>query len=243
MTKTTRPLSRHALLAIIDHTLLKPETTLTECIEFIQDAQHMGLRRVCISPSLLQALTASTIKQTDLELVTVVGFPSGAHTVDVKAAEATMAIEAGAAEIDMVANLAHIMAGEYVALEAELQAVRAVTSGTILKVILETACLTDEQIRSSCRVARDAGLDFVKTSTGFHPAGGATAHAVAIMSESVGAQLGVKASGGIRTAAEASAMIVAGATRLGLSATRQILEQWDHEDAPPAQSAPHADRY
>ena len=243
MPNSSRPLSRQALLAIIDHTLLKPETTLAQCSEFLEDARQMGLARVCISPTLLNAHQSQNGEQSDLELVTVVGFPSGAHTAEVKAVEAKMAVAAGASEIDMVANLANILADDYAALEAELLAVRAVTSGRILKVILETACLTDEQIRSSCLVARDAGLDFVKSSTGFHPAGGATVHAISVMAETVGTELGVKASGGIRTAAEASAMIVAGATRLGLSATRQILDEWDLEDVPSAELTPHVGGY
>ena len=243
MSNSSRALSRQALLSIIDHTLLKPETTLTQCTEFLADARQMGLRRVCISPTLLNAQSARHGKPSQLEVVTVIGFPSGAHTAQVKAFEAKMAVATGASEIDMVANLATLAAGDYAALEAELLAVRAVTTGRVLKVILETACLTNEQIRSSCLVARDAGLDFVKTSTGFHPAGGASVHAVSIMAETVGDQLGVKASGGIRTAADASAMILAGATRLGLSATRQILEEWDLDDAPSAQSVPDAGGY
>lgn len=236
------PMNREALLAIIDHTLLTPETTLQQCTDFIADARRLGVRRVCISPTLLHAEASGSRANTELELVTVVGFPSGAHTAEVKAFEAKTAVAAGASEIDVVANLNFIMSGDYRSLESELSAVRAATTGRVLKVILETACLSDEQIRSASLVARDAGLDFVKTSTGFHPAGGASVHAVTILSATVGDQLGVKASGGIRTANDASAMLSAGATRLGLSATRQILDEWDRTEAH-ADLTPHPNAY
>lgn len=227
MPQSTRPISREQLLDVVDHTLLQPETTAAQCREFIRNARELGLRRACISPTLLTAVRELAAEHPALELVTVVGFPSGAHAAHVKALEAQLAINDGAAEVDVVANRAFIKAADYQGLAAELTAVREVTQGRILKVILETACLTDDEIRSACIVARDVGCDFVKTSTGFHPAGGASVRAVEIMSETVGSQLGIKASGGIRTADAASSMIEAGATRLGLSATAQILAEWD----------------
>lgn len=220
MSQFTRPISRQQLLEIVDHTLLKSETTEAECLEFLRDAEQLGVRRICISPTFLGLVSP-------LERVTVVGFPSGAHTAEAKAFEALQARNAGATEFDVVANVGNIHSANYAALVAELSAVREVTSGLVLKVILETASLSDQEIRSSCLVARDVGCDFVKTSTGFHPAGGASLHAVALMRKTVGEELGVKASGGIRTADQASAMLEAGATRLGLSATGQIVNEWE----------------
>lgn len=243
MPQSARPMSREQLLDIVDHTLLQPETTDAQCREFIRNARELGMRRVCISPTLLRSVREVTTDGSGLQLVTVVGFPSGVHTAAVKALEAQVAINDGAAEIDVVANRAFIKAADYQRLSEELEAVRAATTGRVLKVILETACLTDDEIRSACIVARDAGYDFVKTSTGFHPAGGADIRAVEIMRETVGSDLGIKASGGIRTADAASRMIEAGATRLGLSATAHILAEWDGGSDESAPSHPEGDRY
>ena len=159
-------------------------------------------------------------------LVAVVGFPSGAHRPETKAAEASLAVDDGATEVDVVIDLGAAVAGDWKAVEADLAAVRAaVPRPIVLKVILETAALArPTAIVSACGAAEDAGADYVKTSTGFHPAGGASVEAVATMSACVEPRLGVKASGGIRTAAEALAMVEAGATRLGCSATRAILD-------------------
>ena len=152
------------------------------------------------------------------------GFPSGAHQPAVKAHEAEVAVDAGATELDMVINLGLATAGEWRAVGHDIGAVRAAAPGTVLKVILESAALTDDELVQACVVAQAAGADFVKTSTGFHPAGGATVQAVSRMRTAVGDQLGVKASGGIRDAATAIAMVEAGATRLGCSASRAILD-------------------
>jgi deoxyribose-phosphate aldolase len=152
------------------------------------------------------------------------GFPSGAHQAEVKAVEAERAVTAGADEVDMVINLAFATTGHYEAVQHEIAVVRAaVPSPVVLKVIIESAALTDEQIVAVCQAAEAAGADYVKTSTGFHPAGGATAHAVALMAKTVEGRLGVKASGGIRTTETAREMISAGATRLGLSGTANVL--------------------
>lgn len=228
--------TRAELLSIIDHTLLIPETTFTQIEQFIIEAHDMGVRRVCISPNLLPISPRTddlALALSNLEIVTVVGFPSGTHGTSIKAAEAELAIKSGATEIDAVANIGLIKEGNFRALETELRALRDVTNGYPLKIILETACLTHDEIIASCHVARDVGCDFVKTSTGFHPAGGATVEAVSVMANTVGPDIGVKASGGIRTASQARAMRAAGATRLGVSATQRILDQWDADESEP----------
>lgn len=211
---------RNKIAAITDHTLLKPEATESDIRQLIDTAVRLGTYSICISPSLLPVSVPDSLK-----VATVVGFPSGAVKAEIKAAETARAVADGADEIDMVINLALALTGQFDALEAEIRAVRSACPGKVLKVILETAVLDDETIIAACRAAEAAGADFVKTSTGFHPAGGATVHAVKLMADTVGGRLGVKASGGIRTGADALAMIEAGATRLGLSATAKIVEE------------------
>ncbi|MCV7192676.1 deoxyribose-phosphate aldolase [Mycolicibacterium brumae] len=213
------PADRATVAALIDHTLLKPEATPDQVDALIAEAAALGVFSVCVSPSMLPVRTPD-----GLAVATVCGFPSGAHQPAVKAAEAADSVARGADEVDMVINLAHAVTGDFEAIRAEIAAVRAACPAPVLlKVIIESAALTDEQIVGCCRAAEAAGADFVKTSTGFHPAGGASAHAVALMAETVGDRLGVKASGGIRTAQDAVAMIAAGATRLGLSASAAVL--------------------
>ncbi|MDR1824325.1 MAG: deoxyribose-phosphate aldolase [Bifidobacteriaceae bacterium] len=208
------------LARMIDHTLLKPETTPADVAALVDQGVSLGVYSVCISPSLLPVDTKG------LKLATVCGFPAGAHQPGVKAAEAAEAVRLGADEIDMVVNLGALKAGQWDLVRDDIKAVReAVPGDTILKVIIESAALSDDEIVRVCRVAEQAGANFVKTSTGFHPAGGATVHAVELMKATVGDRLQVKASGGIRTLADAEAMIAAGATRLGLSATAQILAE------------------
>jgi deoxyribose-phosphate aldolase len=163
-----------------------------------------------------------------LRTACVIGFPSGAHHAEVKAAEAAQARADGADELDVVMNLGLAKSGQWGAVRAELDAVRAAAPRpALLKVILESAVLTDEEIIAACRAAVEAGADFVKTSTGFHPAGGASVEAVRLMRATVGPDVGVKASGGIRTAGAALAMLAAGASRLGTSATATILAGLD----------------
>jgi deoxyribose-phosphate aldolase len=203
---------------MIDHTLLKPEATSAEIEELVKDGQALGVWAVCVSPSMIPLVTG------DLRLAVVCGFPSGAHYPEVKAAEAARARADGADELDMVINLRWAMEGRWALMREEIEAVRAAFPRPgLLKVILETAALTDSQVVAACQAAAEADADFVKTSTGFHPAGGATTHAVRLMARTVGPALGVKASGGIRTTEAALAMVQAGATRLGLSATLPIL--------------------
>ncbi|MBO2990288.1 deoxyribose-phosphate aldolase [Leucobacter tardus] len=220
-TRNPDELTAEHFLEIADHTLLASGTTPDELDAFLADAADLGVKRVCVSPSLLPA------KDRGREIVTVVGFPSGAHHADVKAAEATRAIGDGAEEIDMVVNLGLVRAGRWDDVALEVRAVRDACPGRVLKVILETASLTDDQIVGACRAAETGGADFVKTSTGFHADGGASVHAVRLMADTVGGRLGVKASGGVRTAAAVRELWNAGATRFGVSGTAAILAGWD----------------
>jgi deoxyribose-phosphate aldolase len=168
-----------------------------------------------------------------MRVAAVAGFPSGKHVSAVKAHEAAQAVAAGAGEIDMVIDVGAALAGAIDAVGRDIEAVRVAVPTAVLKVIVESAVLLSQAdgraLAAVCRAAEDAGADFVKTSTGFHPAGGASVRAVALMAETVGGRLGVKASGGIRTAADAIAMLDAGATRLGLSGTRAVLDGLSQE--------------
>lgn len=208
--------------AMIDHTLLAPEATDDDVRALIEEAIDLGTYSVCVSPSMLPVVVPIGV---DLKIAAVCGFPSGKHTSRIKAAEAADAVAAGADEIDMVIDVGAAKAGRFDVVEAGVAAVRAaVPAPTVLKVIIESAALSDDEIVRACRAAADAGADFVKTSTGFHPAGGATVHAVALMHRAVARDgLGVKASGGVRTLDQARAMIDVGATRLGVSRSRQLL--------------------
>ena len=187
------------------------------------EGRRLGVKAVCVSPNMLPLADTG-----DLVIATVCGFPSGAHKSEVKAVEAARAAADGAQEVDMVINLAQATTGDNDAVEADIRAVReAMPADVLLKVIIESAALTDEQIVAVCERAEAAGAQFVKTSTGFHPAGGASAHAVELMARTVGGRLGVKASGGIRTPEAALAMVEAGATRLGLSSSAAILDGFE----------------
>jgi deoxyribose-phosphate aldolase len=213
-------ITRADLARYVDHTLLKPESTPGDVEALVAEAADLGVYSICVSPSMLPVAVPEW-----LLVATVCGFPSGKHHSAIKAAEAARAVVDGADEVDMVIDVAAAASGDFAAVEADIVAVRAaVPTGKILKVIIESAALSDEAIVGACHAAEKAGADFVKTSTGFHSAGGATEHAVALMAHTVGGRLGVKASGGIRTADAALAMINAGATRLGLSGTRAVLD-------------------
>lgn len=217
-------MDRTSLAALIDHTLLRPEATAAEIVGLCREATDLGVAAVCVSPSQLPILDGLGA---GIRVATVIGFPSGAHQPAVKAHEAEVAVDAGADELDMVINLGLATAGEWRAVGHDIGAVRAAAPGVLLKVIVESAALSDDQLVEACIVAQAAGADFVKTSTGFHPAGGATLAAVARMRATVGEGMGVKASGGIRDAATAVAMVEAGASRLGCSASRAILDGVD----------------
>ena len=211
--------TRNEIAAMIDHTLLKPEATDADVRALVAEAAELGTYSVCVSPSMLPVAVPE-----GLHVACVCGFPSGAHKSEVKAAEAARAVADGADEVDMVINLALVKQGDWTGVEEDIRAVREACPGAVLKVIIESAVLTDQEIVAACEASETAGADFVKTSTGFHPAGGASVHAVELMRATVGDRMGVKASGGIRTAEAAEAMVAAGASRLGLSASRAILE-------------------
>ncbi|MHB0835005.1 MAG: deoxyribose-phosphate aldolase [Corynebacterium aurimucosum] len=212
--------SRTDVASIIDHTLLKPEATPEQFRALVNKAAELGTYSVCVSPSALPIEVSES-----MHIATVVGFPSGAVKPEIKAAEAARAVADGAEEVDMVINIPLAIEGRAEDLQAEIQAVRDAIPGKVLKVIIESAALSDDAIVLACKAAAAAQADFVKTSTGFHPAGGASTHAVTLMRETVGDALGVKASGGICSGKDALAMIEAGATRLGLSSSAKILEE------------------
>lgn len=221
--------TRGQVAALVDHTLLKPEATEADVALLLKDAVELDVYAVCVSPTMVAA--AAALDDSGLAIASVVGFPSGKHFSAVKAEEARLAVQQGAAEIDMVIDVGAALAGELDAVRADIAAVRQAATGAVLKVIVESAALLELSgwpiLVDVCRVAEDAGADFVKTSTGFHPAGGASPRAVELMAGAVDGRLGVKASGGIRSAADAIAMLDAGATRLGLSGTRAVLDGLD----------------
>ncbi len=209
------------LARLIDHTLLKPEATPEDVVALCEEALVLGVAAVCVSPSYA---SLAVHHAGGLPVAAVIGFPSGAHRPAAKAYEAALACEEGAGELDMVMDLGAAASGDWSIVGRDVAVVReAAPRPAVLKVILETALLDAEEIDAACGVAEAAGADFVKTSTGFHPAGGACVQAVRRMSGAVGGRLGVKASGGIRSHEQALAMVAAGATRLGVSATRAVL--------------------
>jgi deoxyribose-phosphate aldolase len=221
--------SRERVAALVDHTLLKPEATTADVVALVAEAVALGVYAVCVSPSMVPAAVAALAASDRAPLVAAVaGFPSGKHLPAIKAHEAAQAVSSGAGEIDMVIDIGAALANDLDSVRLDIEAVRAAVPAAVLKVIVESAVLLghsgERTLADVCRAAEDAGADFVKTSTGFHPDGGASVRAVAVMADAVGGRLGVKASGGIRTAADAVAMLDAGATRLGLSGTRAVLD-------------------
>ena len=213
--------TREMLARTVDHTLLKPEATGAQVAALAAEAAELGVYSICVSASRLPVAT-------ELVVCTVVGFPSGAHESEVKAAEAALAVRRGATEVDMVIDLGRALAGDWDAVQADVEAVKAGCGDVLLKVIVESAALTPAQLVEACRRAEAGGAQYVKTSTGFHPSGGASVEAVRAMRETVGDRLGVKASGGIRDTTAALAMLEAGASRLGLSGTRAVLDGLAH---------------
>jgi len=212
------------LAQMIDHTLLAPEATMADVERLCAEAIDLQVGAICISPSHLP-LTKGLLPLS-IKTAAVVGFPSGAHNPVVKSREAQQACEHGVNEIDMVVSLALVSSANWSAITDEVSAVRAsIPSGVILKAIIESALWNDEQIIAVCSAAVQGGADFVKTSTGFHKSGGALIANVQLMRKTVGETIGVKASGGIRTYADAIAMIDAGASRIGASASRIILAE------------------
>lgn len=217
-----------ALAATIDHTLLKPDATRAAIEMLCDEALEHGFASVCVN-SLWVPLVAARLAGSTVATCSVVGFPLGASLPPSVADEARRAIDGGADEIDMVMSIGEAVAGDWVAVAAGIARVQATCGGAVLKVILETCLLDDEQKRRACNICRDLGIDFVKTSTGF-AGGGATLEDVRLMREAVGAGLGVKASGGIRDRGSAIAMLEAGATRLGCSASVAIVTQTTARD-------------
>ena len=208
---------------LIDHTALKPNTNNESILKLIAEAKTYDFASVCVNPCWV-ALAHQELKNTDVKVCTVIGFPLGANTTEVKVFETKDAIEKGAQEIDMVINIAMLKDKEYDYVENEIhQIVEAAKDKAIVKVIIETCLLTDEEKIKACELSQKAGADFVKTSTGFST-GGATVHDIALMRKTVGAEMGVKASGGVHTHEEALAMVEAGATRIGASASVKLLK-------------------
>ena len=218
-------LTEAEFVRLVDHTLLSAEATEADVVATADEGRRLGTAAVCVNGYWVSTV-ASVLAGSDTVTCAVVGFPLGAMVGKAKAVEAAFAVEHGAAEVDMVLNVGLLRSGRLVDVEADIAAVRrAIDPSTCLKVILETAVLTHEQIQEACRVAESAEADFVKTSTGFHPSGGATVGAVTLMRETVGDRLGVKASDGIRSLCDVTAMLDAGATRLGLSRTASVVEE------------------
>ena len=218
--------TRENVAPMVDHTLLKPEATDVDVAFLVEEAADLGVYAVCVSPSMVAA--ALRARSVGTLIATVVGFPSGKHISEIKAYEATLAVAAGADEVDMVIDVGAAIRGDIGGVRADIQAVRAAVPDSVLKVIVESAALLElageQTLVDVCLAAAEADAEFVKTSTGFHPIGGASVRAVEIMADTVGPTVEVKASGGIRTAADAIAMLDAGATRLGLSGTRAVLD-------------------
>ncbi|MGB4919367.1 MAG: deoxyribose-phosphate aldolase [Lactococcus raffinolactis] len=199
----------------IDHTVLKADTPKAKVQQIIDEAIQYDFMSVCINPTWV-SFAAEKLAATDVKVCTVIGFPLGANTSTVKAFEAAEAIKNGADEVDMVINIGAAKDGDWDLVESDIQAVVDASKDVTTKVIIETSLLTDEEKVKACQAAVRAGSDFVKTSTGFSTAG-ATVADIALMRQTVGPDLGVKASGGVRSIADAQAMIEAGATRLGTS--------------------------
>lgn len=211
------------LAAAIDHTLLKPEATRAEVAAVVATAVSAGCASVCVQPTMVEY--ACEVAGGRVPVCSVVAFPHGANLSEAKAIEAALAVAAGAAEVDMVADLSAIAEGDDHAVSADVARVRAAVPDTVLKVILESALWTDPQLRQAVEAAVSGGADYVKTSTGFHPSGGASLAAVALMADVCAGRARVKASGGIRDLAAALGMLDAGANRLGLSGTDAIIAE------------------
>lgn len=206
---------------IIDHTLLKPDATKAQVAQLCKEAKELEMGAVCVNPKWVKFAT-ELLMDSDVKICTVVGFPLGANTTQVKAFEAAQAVAEGATEIDMVIDLGAIKDNDWEQVKSDIAAVVKESKGNIVKVILETCLLTDIEIKQACEAVMAAGADFVKTSTGFSTAG-ANSAVVRIMRETVGPDFGVKASGGIRTADDYDEMVKAGASRIGASAGKALL--------------------
>ena len=206
---------------LIDHTLLKQDASPEQIVKLCEEAKEFDFMSVCVNPAYVP-LAAQCLKGSDVKVCTVIGFPLGMNLTKTKVEEAQLAIKEGADEIDMVINVGMLKAGHDDYVEEEIRELKAVAGSKVLKVIIETCLLTDEEKVRACIASRNAGADFVKTSTGFST-GGATAHDVALMRKTVGPEMGVKASGGVRTHEDLMAMVEAGANRIGTSNGTKII--------------------
>lgn len=205
----------------IDHTILNADATKEAVIKVIDEAKKYEFASVCLEPCWV-SLAAERLKDSPVKVCTVIGFPLGANTKTVKAFEAKEAVDNGADEVDMVLNIGALKSGDDALVLEDMKAVREAAKDAVVKVILETCLLTDDEKKKACALAKEAGLDFVKTSTGFSTAG-ATVEDVKLMRDAVGDAMGVKASGGIRDTKTAEAMIAAGASRIGASKSIAII--------------------
>jgi deoxyribose-phosphate aldolase len=212
----------------IDHTILRPDATADDIRKICAEARQYGFASACVNPYWVP-LVAAELAGSPVKVCTVVGFPLGASATEMKAAETEAAVRAGAQEIDMVLNIGELRGGNHDAVLRDIEAVVAAAhkAGAIVKVILETALLDDNQKAIACTLAKLAGAEFVKTSTGFST-NGATVHDVELMRRTVGAEMGIKASGGIRTLEDLNSMLAAGATRIGASSGVKIIESTAH---------------
>ena len=213
----------------IDHTLLKADANKEQILALIDEAKKYEFASVCVNPTWVKT-AAELLKDSSVKVCTVIGFPLGATTSAVKAFEAKDAIANGADEVDMVINIGWVKDGRYDLVEEEIRCIKAACGDKILKVIIETCLLTDEEKGEACQLAKLAGADFVKTSTGFST-GGATIEDIELMRETVGPTMGVKASGGARTLEAAQAFIKAGATRIGTSSGVAIMKGQESHDS------------
>ena len=205
----------------IDHTLLKQDATPEQIVKLCEEAKQFDFMSVCVNPAYVP-LAAKCLEGSDVKVCTVIGFPLGMNLTRTKVEEAELAIKEGATEIDMVINVGMLKAGHDDYVEEEIRQLKAVAGSKVLKVIIEACLLTDEEKVRACVASKKAGADFVKTSTGFST-GGATAHDVALMRKTVGPEMGVKASGGVRTHEDLIAMVEAGANRIGTSNGTKII--------------------
>ncbi|MDY2630251.1 deoxyribose-phosphate aldolase [Clostridium sp.] len=216
-------MNKKDLARMIDHTILKAEATEKEIEMLCKEALQYNFASVCVNPSMVEK-AAGLLKDSEVKVCTVIGFPLGATTTEVKAFETEDVIKKGATEVDMVINVGKLKDGNLEYVKKDIEAVVNAAKGKALtKVIIETCLLTDEEKVTACKLSKEAGADFVKTSTGFST-GGATASDIKLMRETVGKELGVKASGGVRSLEDAMAMIENGATRIGASASIAICE-------------------
>ncbi len=206
---------------LIDHTLLKQDASPEQIIKLCEEAKEFDFMSVCVNPAYVP-LAAKCLEGSDVKVCTVIGFPLGMNLTKTKVEEAELCIKQGADEIDMVINVGMLKAGHDDYVKEEIKLLKEVAGSRVLKVIIETCLLTDEEKVRACQLSKEAGADFVKTSTGFST-GGATAHDVALMRKTVGPDMGVKASGGVRTHEDLIAMVEAGANRIGTSNGTKII--------------------